>query len=1016
MKVLDNSDKYRNILEQNNLLLVLQANQGIQYVNPNFCQLADCQANELLNVPFLELLSDYHSGNDYPNINEHLVQGKVWEGELNLQNPRQHTFWVYITISPIFSAQGAISEFIIYGKSLDARKKQEYTLKRFRKALDQSSEMIFMVRAEDAVFLDVNDTVCDKLEYPREELIGKRVMDIDVDFPVRNSEEWQAHLQEIQKMPNQTLHIQTKHLTKTKKIIPVEGVLRYAEYENEKFVIGVFKDLSQKLQNEAYLNTLADNLDFSVWIINQNYELVVFNEAYANDHYIFFGEIPYVGFSFAPESIKIRPNAIEYWYRQTQRALKGEKFVDNLYIQEKYYEIAFNPIKIEQEMRGVSISARDITIAKTAELKILQANRKLEEMQDLAHLGYWSFDLASQKIEWSKQIYASFGLDPNLPPPDFSTYQTLIHPQDLPILLQSIQNTIEQGQSYEVEARHRQPDGTYKWILAKGIALKNEKGAVIGLEGSNLDTDALKRSQEIIQQNEVNLQAILNNTENRIWLIDRDLCLVAYNKPYQIIHEEFYGEKPYLGFDLKRVPPHVDGKFFTRNYRKAFAGEKIVEELAYNQRHYEVSFYPVVKDNEVVEISIYSKDITDRKQTEQQIAQSKATLEEVQSFAKLGFWQFDLFTQKIEWSAQTFLSLGYEPNQISLDKITDFQNLVHPEDLEKVYNSIVKSVQKDIEVEYEVRFLQKDGNYRWYLTKCRTLKDQNQKPIALQGTTLDIHKRKEIENALQELLENEKKLNEELSAREESLTASEEELRQVNQVLTQTNDELTKANAELDRFVYSASHDLRAPIASVLGLISLCRMTEDVHKIYEYLRLQEVSIRRLDSFIRDILDYSQNTRLEVKKESINFKNLVKETFEQYSFLDNFNEIEKIIEIEQEERFFSDTRRLSIVLNNLISNAIRYSKLPQAQPFVRLKAAVKDRRAYLEIQDNGIGIEEEHQSKIFEMFYRATTHKSGSGLGLYIVKEAIQKLQGEIHLTSAAGQGTLIKIELPDLRG
>jgi PAS domain S-box-containing protein len=1015
MNILSN-DKFRNILEQNNLLIILQPDGFIQYVNPNFCQLTDYQAVDLINISFTQLFSDYHSADYYNFIWKTLAEGNTWEGELSLLNAQKQTFWVYLTIVPIKDNQDTISEFIIYGKSLTERKKQEYILKRFRKALDQSSEMIFITSAQDSVFIDVNDTACNKLEYTREELIGKSVRDIDFSFPIKTPEEWYAHVQEIKKMPHQTLEIKSKHTSKSQKTIPVEGILRYLEYENEQFVIAVFEDISEKLQNQAYLNTLVDNADFSIWIINDQYELVIFNEAYARDHLRLFDEMPYSGFSFAPEKIKIRSSIAEYWYRQTRRALQGEKFTDYLHLQEQYFEITFNPIQIDQQITGVSIYARDITVAKTTELKIIRANQKLEEVQDLARLGYWTFDLATQTIQWSKQVYLSFGLNPAMPEPDFEIYQKLIHPEDLPKLLQCIQKAIELGEGYEIEVRHRQTDDTYKWVLAMVLAIKNESGEVIRLEGSNLDIDALKKSQIIIQQSEINLNAILNNTENHIWLIDKDLRLIVYNEPYQVVHEEYYGEKPYIGFDLKKTPPNVDGTFFARNYRKAFLGEKIVEEIIYNQRYFEVSFNPVSKDGEVVEVSVYSKDITSRKLQEQQILEANDVLAEAQKFAKIGFWSFDLLTQKIDWSPQTFINMGYAPNEIALDTLMEFQSIVHPEDVLTVYKSVILSVNKNIELEYEVRYLQADGEYRWYLTRCRTIVDENGKPVAVQGTTLDIHKRKQAEEALQQLLENEKQLNETLSAREAELTTSEEELKQLNQTLTQTNEELTKANTELDRFVYSASHDLRAPIASVLGLINLCRMTEDVSKIYEYLRLQEVSIRRLDSFIRDILDYSQNTRLEVKKESINFKSLVKETLEQYSFLDNYDDIEKIIEINQEERFFSDNRRLSIVLNNLISNAIRYSNLRQAQPFVRLKVEFKDRVAYLELEDNGIGIEEEHQDKIFEMFYRATTHKSGSGLGLYIVKEAIQKLRGNIQLSSEAGKGTLIKIELPDLRG
>lgn len=228
------------------------------------------------------------------------------------------------------------------------------------------------------------------------------------------------------------------------------------------------------------------------------------------------------------------------------------------------------------------------------------------------------------------------------------------------------------------------------------------------------------------------------------------------------------------------------------------------------------------------------------------------------------------------------------------------------------------------------------------------------------------------------------------------------------------NQELKTANYELDRFVYSTSHDLRAPLNSMLGLIEIAKddTTEDITR--EHLKMLNRSAKKLDGFICDILDYSRNSRMQVNMELINFSELLNDVTENLKFIgDNNRTIEFIVEISDETSIYSDKNRLITILGNLISNAIRYQNPQIPNPFVRIKIDIFQTETTIIIEDNGIGISEEVHSKIFDMFYRVSHESVGSGLGLYIVKEAVNKLNGEIKVQSKIGAGTTFSIKIPN---
>jgi two-component system sensor histidine kinase/response regulator len=232
--------------------------------------------------------------------------------------------------------------------------------------------------------------------------------------------------------------------------------------------------------------------------------------------------------------------------------------------------------------------------------------------------------------------------------------------------------------------------------------------------------------------------------------------------------------------------------------------------------------------------------------------------------------------------------------------------------------------------------------------------------------------------------------------------------------LKQRNLDLQKAYEELDKFVYSASHDLRAPLMSVLGIVNLALMEDDVQSQNEYLDLIKQSVKKLDTFIINIIDYYKNARGVQAIAEINFQQLVNDVTEAIKFLPEFGRINMITHINQTGIFYSDAMKLRIIFNNLITNAVKFQDIKKEDPFIKLTINATPEHTKITFEDNGLGIKKDDVEKIFKMFYRAGATNSGSGIGLYIVHEAITKLEGTINVTSSYGEGSIFQIDIPSV--
>jgi PAS domain S-box-containing protein len=224
---------------------------------------------------------------------------------------------------------------------------------------------------------------------------------------------------------------------------------------------------------------------------------------------------------------------------------------------------------------------------------------------------------------------------------------------------------------------------------------------------------------------------------------------------------------------------------------------------------------------------------------------------------------------------------------------------------------------------------------------------------------------------------------------------------------------LQKVNYELDNFVYHASHDLRSPLRSIMGLINLLRLEKTAAGRETCLEMIEGSIKRLDNLVIDLLQISKGSRANNPIEEISFVTEVNNSITNFYHVEDSNDIRIITKIYQPVDFTSDLTRVRIILNNLISNAIKYRSPNRDESYIIVEAVINEKNVVVTVEDNGEGIPKSKLPSIFDMFYRATDNNQGTGLGLYIVKNVVEKLGGKVGVESEQNRGTIFKVELPN---
>ncbi len=473
------------------------------------------------------------------------------------------------------------------------------------------------------------------------------------------------------------------------------------------------------------------------------------------------------------------------------------------------------------------------------------------------------------------------------------------------------------------------------------------------------------------------LRALLNSAPDPIFSLDIEGKFLDTNDAGHAFFHRILDNTFIPGVSLESVWPFFsDDKWadvlFDLRQGKAWEGH--IEHIDHSGQHhvFQTSFTPFQQgEKEMNGISLFLRDITKEKTAEREAKYQRELIDSISYSIQEGLFRSS--PQKgIMFVNQAFVEMfGYE----SIDEVLklDPYELYVDKGRRDDFVRIVR--EKHSFINEEVHFRRKDGSTFWGLISSLRKTDANGL-VYHDGAIRDVTVLREAQTRLQE-----------------------------------KNEELTKVNRELDAFVYRVSHDLRAPLVSLLGLISIMRLESSQDKQQRYLTLMEKSIEKLDHFINEIMNYSRNARISLHTEPIALRDFTTEAIESLRYSEK-GTLNILNNIPGDLILHSDPQRLSPIVNNLISNAIRYRDPKKEEQRIILIAQAKERSIQIRIEDNGIGIEEEHLPHIFDMFYRASRHSEGSGIGLYIVQETISKLGGTIEVESTPGAGTGFNISLP----
>jgi PAS domain S-box-containing protein len=486
----------------------------------------------------------------------------------------------------------------------------------------------------------------------------------------------------------------------------------------------------------------------------------------------------------------------------------------------------------------------------------------------------------------------------------------------------------------------------------------------------------LYHTQTRLDESEANLSSILSSLNEVVWaatLPERDIIYInaASERVFAFPHKHCYENKKYWTQILLPADRVEYESFEAEVYKKGS------DEIEYRvvRKNGEMRWLKdrckIIRDEEGIPVRLegITSDITERKLADDKIKQQNEQLRGI-----LESTQSSIFALDLEYNYLTFnskhkknLRSAYGVEMAKGANITDENHF--GQDTEKVMAHLNRAAQGE-----QFLVIEEMGNAdcrrTWYETIYNPIQDDYGHVTGIAVFSRDITERKRAEN------------------------------------------ELVRTNFELDTFVYRASHDMRAPLRSVLGLVNLSRMETDEDQKAEYLKLIEKSVDKLDTFFSDLLSFSRNSRLEILKEPGDFKKSIKNVWNDLQYLENAPSIVLLKDIHMEEEFYSDSSRIEIILQNLFSNAIKYQNL-NADAYVRISIHATREQAQIVVEDNGRGIEEQYLDKIFDMFFRATLGTHGSGLGLYITKQVIEKLGGDIHVQSEIGKGTGFTVTLPN---
>ncbi len=640
---------------------------------------------------------------------------------------------------------------------------------------------------------------------------------------------------------------------------------------------------------------------------------------------------------------------------------------------------------------------KDVTEELKYRSEILRINRRFEQISNKSEIGIWASELETGKVEWNEVMFKIFGVEKQDKEIDyFNIWLSHIHPDDFKAVNENM-NAVFSGKVDQVDEEYRIIRSNSKEVRILSsltIAERDADGKLVRLIGTSTDITERKSSEQQLKASEEKYRIIIDNMALGLVEVDLQENIIFSNRKYL----DFVSES------------NIDDLILGANPETALIRKvENAQVLSYTQIEdnvFEVELKPRVDQNKTLLISTSPIRQGDTLKGYISIYLDITPIKSLQRNLENALKERNEFIQQIDSVKQFYEGvLNHTPSEIAVfdsDSKVLFVNK-HWIENEKAWGKLEGKSLVQIAQNNQSEF----DSIRNLIYKVNSAMTQNSLlQFEEERADLSGNKNSILRNILP--YSNEAGLLEYLVVSGTDIS----ELKNIQIDLESKNDELKKINSELDKFVYSVSHDLRSPLLSIKGILNLIFKTTSLdEKTQQYLKLAETSVLRLDGTIKEILNYSRNARFEIEYDTFNLIEIIQSVTDDLRFSEE-SHVAFLFDMPQELMMKSDKMRLEVILKNLIGNAVKYSRKDINDAFVKIMVSKQGNELVLKIEDNGEGIAQENLGKIFDMFYRATSSSVGTGLGLYICKEMVQKLNGKLFVESVLKKGSIFTLILP----
>jgi PAS domain S-box-containing protein len=421
-----------------------------------------------------------------------------------------------------------------------------------------------------------------------------------------------------------------------------------------------------------------------------------------------------------------------------------------------YWDWTLVPVLDERgEVEYLVLSLNDVTERQRAEDALRRSEAALQEAQRIAQVGTWRWDIATDAVTWSEQLYRIFGLDLARPPPHYRDYAQILTDESMLALSAAVRHSRESGEPFEVEIEIRRADGARGWCINRGVVERGADGRVVAMHGTVHDITARRQSEQALRDSERLLRTVLQHLPVAVWLVDREGRILEANPAVQHIWggtkqvyiDEFRNGKawrPETGEPMRRED-HVSMRALARG-ETCLNEQMEIESFDGVRKTLLASAVPIRDErNEITGAVVVHQDISDIRRAQAALRQREADLIEAQRVAHVGSWDWDIKTDTLTWSEETYRIFGRDA-KLPLSYKEHVQ-LYAADSHARLAAAMERALREGTRYELDLE-LRRDGGTRWVTARGEGRRDAAGEICGLRGTVQDITARKLAEEAI----------------------------------------------------------------------------------------------------------------------------------------------------------------------------------------------------------------------------------------------------------------------------